>query len=221
MAATVQVDSQILSFAKGVQLATGEDYRVVLAHWMSEEPIDSLKKWQEVGNNPAGIKKGNSEVDTLAVGQDANGFDQFYSPLRGMQAYVAMIKDDKNYQGVRDAIKTGDQAKELQAIADSPWDAGHYGGNGKNLFAAYNAITGANLQVNPQDSYADRADTSTATGQKVASEQVAQTNKQIGTFISNQLGLTTTPWELGVVVLGSIGILILVIMLVKPVGVPV
>lgn len=48
------------------------------------------------------------------------------------------IQHMSNYSGIR-ATAGKPAPVQLAAIARSPWDAGHYGGNGQNLVGAYNA----------------------------------------------------------------------------------
>jgi len=151
------------------QIVTGRnqglDRNVVLAQWTVEEPEGTTKGpalWP--GYNPAGIRPGNPYVDKhFATGTNASGFDIFPDSVMGAEAYAYLIAHDPNYAGVRTAIKTGDPQKELSAIAKSGWDSGHYGGNGKNLVAAYNEVTGAKYNFSHvYDSTSTQANPNTA-----------------------------------------------------------
>ncbi|SFU71247.1 phage protein [Alicyclobacillus macrosporangiidus] len=145
----VTISAYVAELAQMVSQATGLDQNVVLAHWNAEEGVGSAN-WPN--NNPAGIRPGNSAVDKLAVGVNSYGFDIFPSPAAGAQAYATLINTDVNYAGVRTAAKTGNPIAQLQAIVQSPWDEGHYGGDGHLLYQSYTAITGKNVTITA-DSY--------------------------------------------------------------------
>jgi len=135
----VAQDVYDLYLAKQVQQWThGLDPYVAMAQWNAEE--GSSGNWP--GHNPAGIRPGNTAVDALANGVNQAGFDTFTNDITGAQAYATLINTDKNYAGIRQSIKAGTPQAELAAIAASPWDTGHYGGSGQNLFASYASVTG-------------------------------------------------------------------------------
>ena len=63
---------------------------------------------------------------------------QFADPIAGADAAWANLTGNPGwYQGILDAIAAGDPLREATAIADSPWDEGHYGGDGFRLLGLY------------------------------------------------------------------------------------
>lgn len=142
---TMQISSYVQQLAQVASGICGLDPNVILAQWDCEEGIQSVSQWPN--NNPAGITSGNSAVDALSVGTNSYGFLIFPTPLAGAQGYATLYKTDPNYAGVRAAIPGG-PAAQIQAIVDSPWDAGHYQEGGYNhLSSAYDQITGSNVSV--------------------------------------------------------------------------
>lgn len=140
----VTISPYVAQLAQMAANLCGLDVHVILAQWQVEEGISSAN-WP--GNNPAGITPGNPAVDRLSTGaRTSGGFLVFPTPAAGAQAYATLYNTDPNYAGVRAAIKTGNPIAELNAIIQSPWDAGHYD-NGVSLYAAYNAIVGQNFTV--------------------------------------------------------------------------
>lgn len=154
----ISIDPTIDSLAAGAARVTGLEKDTILAHWAAETSVDSFRNW--LGNNPAGIRPGNPNVDKLALGTTAAGFNIFPSPVVGMQAYTVLLTKDPNYPNVRQAAKSSDPREELTAIVDSPWDAGHYTGSkkGDKLFAAYESVTGAKVGDYTKDSSPLRTD---------------------------------------------------------------
>jgi len=141
----VTIDPYVAQLAQGVTNAIGLDRNVVLAQWLAEEFISSAN-WP--GYNPAGITPGNSVVDRLGTGAlTSGGFIIFPSPAAGAEGYATLYKTDPSYPGVRAAIQTGSPLAQLNAIIQSPWDTGHYGGDGHRLYAAYTAVTGTKYNV--------------------------------------------------------------------------
>lgn len=138
---TIAIDPYVAQLAEQESQATGLLQDVILAHWNQEEGVES-PNWPN--NNPAGITPGNPQVDALSTGTN-NGFDVFPTPAAGAQAYGILINTDSNYAGIRAVANTGSAYAQLNAIAQSPWDAGHYGGNGYKLFASYTAVTGVSV----------------------------------------------------------------------------
>jgi hypothetical protein len=131
---------------------------VILAQWDIEEGVGSAN-WP--GNNPAGITPGNGAVDALGTGATTSGgFVVFPTPAAGAQAYATLYNTDPNYAGVRAAIKTGSPTNELNAIIQSPWDAGHYN-DGVSLYAAYSSVKG--VQITAPSGLTFSASTSYAT----------------------------------------------------------
>lgn len=138
------IDPYVAQLAQSVTSAIGLDRNVVLAQWNAEEGIGSAN-WPS--NNPAGIRPGNRSVDAMSTGVNGAGFDIFPTPAAGAQAYATLYKTDSNYVNVRNAIKTGSPLAELNAIIQSPWDAGHYGGDGHKLYDSYSSVTGSKYSV--------------------------------------------------------------------------
>lgn len=138
---------QLAQMASGI---CGLDVNVILTQWQCEEGIQSTSQWP--ANNPAGITSGNSAVDALSTGQtNSAGFLIFATPAAGAQGYATLYKTDPNYAGVRAAIATGNPLAQLQAIQQSPWDAGHYVEGGYNhLTSVYNQLTGSNITITPE-----------------------------------------------------------------------
>ncbi len=136
------IDPYVQSLAQLASNACGLDVNVILSQWQVEEGVGSAN-WP--GNNPAGITPGNSAVDALGTGATTSGgFVVFPTPAAGAQGYATLYNTDPSYASVRAAIKTGSPTNELNAIIQSPWDAGHYK-DGVSLYVAYNEITGQNL----------------------------------------------------------------------------
>lgn len=139
------IDPYVAQLAQGASNLCGLDRNVILAQWDAEEGIGS-SNWP--GNNPAGITPGNSAVDRLGNGGlTSGGFVVFPTPAAGAEAYATLYNTDSNYAGVRAAIKTGSPLAELNAIIQSPWDSGHYGGDGHKLYNAYSSVTGTKYTV--------------------------------------------------------------------------
>lgn len=139
--AGIYIDPLVQQLAQMVTNQIGMDTNVVLAQWQAEEGVGSAN-WPN--NNPAGITPGNSAVDKYSIGVN-NGFDVFPTPTAGAKAYATLYATDPNYASVRAAIATGSVTAQLNAIIQSPWDAGHYR-NGQSLYGAYNAVTGQSMQ---------------------------------------------------------------------------
>ncbi|MCL6442076.1 MAG: hypothetical protein K6T83_01195 [Alicyclobacillus sp.] len=140
----ITIDPYVAQLAQMAASQTGLDVNVILAQWNAEEGVSSTARWP--GNNPAGLRPGDS-ADRYSNGVNAYGFLTFATPAAGAMAYAARINEDRNYAGVRAAIKTGSPLAELNAIIQSPWDAGHYGGDGHLLYESYAAITGSKYSV--------------------------------------------------------------------------
>jgi hypothetical protein len=68
-----------------------------------------------------------------------NTFATFTSPADACDAYYSNLQGP-DYSGIRAAATSNNVVKQLQAITDSPWDEGHYGGNGSSLVSTYNAV---------------------------------------------------------------------------------
>lgn len=154
---TIQIDPYVAQLAQMASDLCGLDRNVILAQWQVEEGVGSAN-WP--GYNPAGITPGNGAVDALGTGAlTSGGFVVFPTPAAGAKGYATLYNTDSSYGAVRAAIKTGNPTNQLNAIIQSPWDAGHYQ-NGVSLYAAYSSITGSNYTVpsgltfDPSTSYA-------------------------------------------------------------------
>lgn len=206
----VVIDPLVKSLAQGVAANTGLDVNVILAQWYAEQGKNgtlSVQNWP--GNNPAGITHGNPYVDALSVGVSPYGFDIFPTPVAGAQAYSLLINRDAAYSKVRAAIATKNPKAQLDALIASPWDKGHYTDKswGDKLYGAYQAVTGAVVGNTPGDPF----------HQDALAQQATQAN--IVNTVMNWLGLSGFNfWQLLVVVLGSIGILIILVNMAKSVG---
>jgi hypothetical protein len=64
----------------------------------------------------------------------------FGDPRGAAKATVALLHTPR-YAPILRAAKSGDPNAQLHAIAASPWDAGHYGGDGRNLRGAFARVT--------------------------------------------------------------------------------
>lgn len=212
------INAQVLQLAQQDAQATGLDEDVILAQWMAEEPITG-KTVEWPGNNPAGISPGDSEVDALSNGKTSGGFLSFASPSIGAKAYADMINDDPNYSGIRAAIqkadtlsasqKAGGEAAELemQAIAASPWDNGHYtasgGAQGSKLFENYASLTDTPIVPIGQK-------IESGVGNAVKTATVNATESAIDGMLGLQPG-EAIPWTRILVVVGGV-VLILILL---------
>lgn len=111
---------------------------------------------QLTGLNPTVVS---AWVNAEVGGTDGNGWGQFnylnMSQYKGgfpsvsaaASAAANQISTSSYYTGIMNAARTGDPQAQLQAIAASPWDAGHYTGSsgvqGSNLVASYNSMGAA------------------------------------------------------------------------------
>lgn len=69
------------------------------------------------------------------------GPGRLYSSLDSAALATIRVLHQSNMAGIL-ASAPKDTKTQLQAIAASPWDAGHYGGNGQNLASVYNDVKG-------------------------------------------------------------------------------
>lgn len=196
----ITIDPQINALAEGVARTTGLDKMVVLAHWESEQGVSSLNDWFNF--NPAGIRPGNPDADAIAIGVK-QGFNAFPHAVAGAQAYTALITGDRNYPMVREAIKTKDPKKQLDALIASPWDSGHYTNKvqGDKLYAAYERVTGAKIGTNPGSVFAQPGSQQRETIDEFR-------NSEFKKFFGIPDGLGGK--EVGIVVVGSILIILFV-----------
>lgn len=96
-------------YASSVATATGLDPSVVRA-WIGAE-----SGW--------GTQKPGHNYLNVGPGETYQSVDQAAARV------VGLLTSSHYYQGIRDAIPAG-AAAQVKAIEQSPWDAGHYGGNG-------------------------------------------------------------------------------------------
>lgn len=196
----VVVESLVDSLAAGVARVTGLDKNVILAHWYAEQGKGgrlSVEDWP--GNNPAGIRPGNPNVDALAVGVSPEGFDIFPTPVAGAQAYSLLLTKDPNYSGVR-AAAGKDPITQLRAIISSPWDSGHYTNQttGDKLLAAYEAVTGAQVSAGGDPFHQD-ALAAEATRQSIFSDMFGWIEKPVRRVLMGLAGIAA--FAVGVVIL--------------------
>lgn len=102
-------------FARLLQAGTGLSFRVIFTWIKSENGPD---------DNPLNIGPGN----------------HYGSATKAAVATIALLRSPRGRQYGYDKILAsaakGDN-EQLRAIAESSWDAGHYGGNGQNLVNTY------------------------------------------------------------------------------------
>jgi hypothetical protein len=114
------------SFRDELATRTGLDPRVVTAWLLSEESGAAAASRQRSGNH-----------NWLNIGPGR----VYSSPQAGAAATAQLINGSGYYAGIRAAAKSGNAQAQLQAIAASPWDAGHYGGDGRNLRAVFGSAS--------------------------------------------------------------------------------
>lgn len=116
LAGVQSLPRDVALFATYVAEHTGLSLAVVVG-WMQSErgPID----------NPLNI---------MGSGQVRH----FGSPVNAAKATVSLLKTPR-YTPILRSAGHPDQA-QLKAIAASPWEAHHYGGDGRNLIGAYQAV---------------------------------------------------------------------------------
>jgi len=106
----------------------------------------------ESGNQPSGdlsghfnflnLKTGNRAQGYSGVpllGNEQGGFAMFSSVNDAATETAWWINNMGNFSGIKSAAGKP-VGVQLAAIAQSPWDAGHYGGNGQNLVNAYRQV---------------------------------------------------------------------------------
>lgn len=79
-------------------------------------------------NNPLNITRTGSGLDESYTTGPGLHFANYPSVQVGLQAAAWLVMHG-NYAGIRSALGTGNCALEAQAIINSPWAAGHYGGS--------------------------------------------------------------------------------------------
>lgn len=117
------------TFAKQVADQTGLNEKVVYAWTLAENRGDNHL-------NPLNIRN-----------PQTHNFDPFPSTAAAARATAQLLLTSSNYTGIRRAAKSGDPSAQIDAIALSPWDAGHYRGGtssvGTTLRGAYASIGGS------------------------------------------------------------------------------
>jgi hypothetical protein len=132
-AGTLSVDQE--RFARTVAELTGLD-PVLVRSWVGAE-----SGW--------GVTKGSHNYLNVTNGGTSRGFAAYPSVDIAASRVAQLLNTSSYYAGIRSAIPAGGLA-QAKAIAASPWDAGHYGGDGSRLTAVY-----AELAGKPQGELAD------------------------------------------------------------------
>lgn len=128
-------DASQRAFATAVAAQTGLDPYVVLA-WTSIEDADA--PGGTGGFNYLNVRpNGSSSYSGVQLaGVSPGGFQRFRSLSDAVTETVYWVKRMPNYAGIRGSVGKP-AATQIAAIAASPWDQGHYGGNGRALAQAY------------------------------------------------------------------------------------
>jgi len=119
---------ELSNYATQASSLTGLNKSVILAQWISENG------WKV----PTGYNFGN------IMKPGTHTLETYSSGSAGVQAYANFLKNNSNYNGVM-ATAGSTPESQLKAIVASPWDAGHYGGDGSLLTNVYNSVTGASI----------------------------------------------------------------------------
>lgn len=120
------IPNDLNNYASQASALTGLNPLVILSQWISENG------WKV----PTGYNFGNIM---------SNGKPVVYAnPEAGVSAYANLINTGSYYSGIRATVGK-DAATQIGAIAASPWDAGHYGGNGSLLTNVYNTVSGSSI----------------------------------------------------------------------------
>lgn len=109
---------------------TGLNSNVILAQWIAE--------------NGYTVPKNNNFGNIMIPG--TNTVQTYPTIAAGVAAYANFLKNNSNYAGIMSSAG-GTPTNQLAAIIASPWDEGHYGGDGSNLTNVYNSITGGSVPV--------------------------------------------------------------------------
>ncbi|HEY8775807.1 MAG TPA: hypothetical protein VIM33_04915 [Gaiellaceae bacterium] len=126
MASAINFGGDVLGFITYVSQKTGLRQDVIAA-WVVAENSDPAHP--STKNNPLNIRNG-----------PGGSFRPYPNMKAAADATVTSLHNGR-YAPVLGAAKTNDPKAELAAIANSPWDAGHYGGKGQNLLGAYVRVT--------------------------------------------------------------------------------
>jgi hypothetical protein len=137
-AGTLSVDQE--RFARTVAELTGLD-PVLVRSWVGAE-----SGW--------GVTKGSHNYLNVTNGGSSRGFAAYPSVDIAASRVAQLLNTSSYYAGIRSAIPAGGLA-QAKAIAASPWDAGHYGGDGSRLTAVYAELAGTTPNIvlagNPLD----------------------------------------------------------------------
>lgn len=134
-----------------------------LAGFLPHMPVITARAWlhcegQSIDNptNPLNIRYTGGWGQT---GKNRAGFAVYPSTRIGLEAAARLILRLRYYTGVRLALATGDGLKIARAIEESPWAAGHYGGEGSRdgCIARYVKAHPAPAPTPPVDNWQVRA----------------------------------------------------------------
>lgn len=119
-------------FAVGLHARTGLDVDVCRGWVLAEGNGGGAHNWLNVrggGRSYSGVK---------VAGYSAGGFTEFATVDDAVVETAWWVNRMSNYAAIRSASAVGaPPAVQLSAVWRSPWDAGHYGGDGRTLIAAY------------------------------------------------------------------------------------
>lgn len=134
--------SELAQFANGVASQTGIDPRVVYA-WAQQETGGHAYGHNWLNLRPYHQNQGGS-TDDVGVVAVQNNFDRFGSVQEAITSTVHRL--NQPFASGIVAAREQTPAQEIAAIAQSGWDAGHYGGaaaGGPNLRNTFSSIYGA------------------------------------------------------------------------------
>jgi hypothetical protein len=134
---SVSLTSSQQIFAERLAKSTGLSPKVTAAWVVAEEG----------GANSAAAQQrersGNHNWLNIGPGRS------YSTPQQGADAAAKLLNSSGYYKGIRAAARTGDPSQQIQAIADSPWDAGHYRGGGVLRQLAGEVKTKASASTTP------------------------------------------------------------------------
>lgn len=156
------VPAELDYYAQEASSATGLSKKVIEAQWIAENGWN-VPQGYNFTNIRYDSNYSNSGFYKGVVGHPAQGqFVQYDNGDDGVGAYDLFL-DQPNYAGVRMA-SSGTDSQQMEAIARSPWDEGHYtasdpalgkwsGVYGGKLFAVYDSIDGVSSGYSPTDAW--------------------------------------------------------------------
>lgn len=185
-----QVPYSLNQYAQQASSQTGLNPLVILSQWIAE--------------NGWTVPKNNNFGNIMVPG--THTLETYSTPAAGVQAYVNFLKQNSNYKGI---LATAGQPAQTQlyAIVSSPWDAGHYGGNGQNLFNVYNQVSNSSIAL-PSGVSGPSAPTSTDTVTPTTAPAVGVANQL--TALQGVTNPTDAGWAAQA---QSIGIMLLIAIL--------